>query len=252
MLDMIAAAQVRLGQGGPMVQIPLLTHVVAGMAAITTGYVAMVTAKGGPAHRRYGRWFVYAMLVMGLVGASIATFERKPSSVFGGLTAAYMVTTALLTVRGPTVVSRRVEMGAMLFALATGAIGLVSAISALSHGVRVREGVPVAMSVFMSCVVLACGLGDVRVLMVGGLRGSARLVRHLWRMCFAMFIATGSFFLGQAKVIPKPLRVMPLLAIPALAPLVLMLYWLLRPPVVRAYRRLRLVDSYLLRYRRAH
>jgi len=42
------------------------------------------------------------------------------------------------------------------------------------------------------------------------------------------FIATGSFFLGQAKVIPKPIRIIPLLAILALLPLVLTLYWLAR------------------------
>jgi len=34
------------------------------------------------------------------------------------------------------------------------------------------------------------------------------LARHLWRMCFRLFFATGSLFVGQA--IPTPLRVMPL------------------------------------------
>jgi hypothetical protein len=48
------------------------------------------------------------------------------------------------------------------------------------------------------------------------LQGRHRVVRHLWRVCFAMFIAAASFFLGQAKVFPKPIRIIPLLAIPAL------------------------------------
>ena len=56
-------------------------------------------------------------------------------------------------------------------------------------------------------------------------------------MCFATFIATGSFFLGQAKVFPEPVRIVPLLAIPALAPLVLMLYWLARVAVGRRFSR---------------
>ena len=47
-------------------------------------------------------------------------------------------------------------------------------------------------------------------------------------MCFALFIATGSFFLGQAKVIPQPLRIFPVLTVLALLPLVFMLYWLVR------------------------
>jgi hypothetical protein len=47
-------------------------------------------------------------------------------------------------------------------------------------------------------------------------------------MTFALFIAAMSFFLGQAKVIPKPIRIGPLLAIPPLAALVVMIWWLWR------------------------
>jgi membrane protein DedA with SNARE-associated domain len=53
-------------------------------------------------------------------------------------------------------------------------------------------------------------------------------------MCFALFVASGSFFLGQADEIPEPLRSYPLLAIPAFLPLVVLLYWLWR---VRRRRR---------------
>ena len=47
-------------------------------------------------------------------------------------------------------------------------------------------------------------------------------------MGFAMWIATASFFLGQAKFFPEPIRKSGLLAIPVLLVLVVMLYWLLR------------------------
>jgi peptidoglycan/LPS O-acetylase OafA/YrhL len=70
--------------------------------------------------------------------------------------------------------------------------------------------------------------GDVRVLRTGARAGRARLARHLWRMTFALFIAAMSFFLGQAKVIPAPIRIGPLLALPPLAALVTMLWWLRR------------------------
>jgi len=53
-------------------------------------------------------------------------------------------------------------------------------------------------------------------------------VRHLWRMCFALFIATGSFFLGQAKVFPEELRIFPILAAPVLLVLLAMVYWWVR------------------------
>ena len=47
-------------------------------------------------------------------------------------------------------------------------------------------------------------------------------------MCFALWIATASFFLGQADEFPEALRIMPLLCTPVLLVLLLMFYWLAR------------------------
>ena len=79
-------------------------------------------------------------------------------------------------------------------------------------------------------------IGDVRVLRSGPLQGVSRLARHLWRMCFALFIAALSFFIGQSDEFLEALRIMPLLALPVLTVLATMFYWLWR---VRVRRRLR-------------
>ncbi len=47
-------------------------------------------------------------------------------------------------------------------------------------------------------------------------------------MCFALWIATASFFLGQAKMIPAPLRIKPMLALPVLLVLGMVFYWMVR------------------------
>ena len=47
-------------------------------------------------------------------------------------------------------------------------------------------------------------------------------------MSFALFIAALSFFIGQAKVIPEPIRIPGLLAVPVLAVLFTMFYWMWR------------------------
>lgn len=60
-----------------------------------------------------------------------------------------------------------------------------------------------------------------------------RIRRHLWRMCAAMFIGTGSLFLGQPKIFPEGLRGSPILWILAFAPLAAMAFWLIR---IRAHR----------------
>ena len=77
-------------------------------------------------------------------------------------------------------------------------------------------------------VMLLASFGDLRAIRAGGLQGSRRLARHLWRMCFALFIATGSFFLGQMKFIPEPMRIVPLLLVLAFAPIPFLLYWMWR------------------------
>jgi hypothetical protein len=46
-------------------------------------------------------------------------------------------------------------------------------------------------------------------------------------MCYGLFIATGSFFLGQQQVFPAFLRGSPFLTLPALLPLHLLIYGLL-------------------------
>jgi hypothetical protein len=76
-------------------------------------------------------------------------------------------------------------------------------------------------------VALLAGVGDLRMIRAGGLHGTARLKRHLWRMSTALFIAAASFFLGPVRRIPEPLRIPALRLIP-LVVLVTMVYWLWR------------------------
>jgi hypothetical protein len=55
-------------------------------------------------------------------------------------------------------------------------------------------------------------------------------------MCWSLWIAAGSFFFGQAKVIPKPIRIPALLALPVLLIFVVMFYWLWRVRIRRSFR----------------
>jgi hypothetical protein len=60
-------------------------------------------------------------------------------------------------------------------------------------------------------------------------RGGPRLARHLWRTCFALFIAAGSFFSIRervAKILPEPFATAPMRALPILLLFGAMFYWL--------------------------
>jgi uncharacterized membrane protein len=232
----LVAGRVGLTSGPLPLRMMLLVHIVAGGLGIVAGFVALYAAKGATLHRKSGMLFVYAMVTMSVLAAVIAAFEGVETSVTGGLLTAYLVVTALTTVRPPGAGWRWLAPGGMLVALAVGLANVTWGLEALASGERMRQGVPTPMFFIFGAVALSAGLSDVRILRSGGLQGAARLARHLWRMCFAVFIAAASFFLGQADKFPEPLRIPALLAIPVLTPLLAMLYWLWRVRIKKTFR----------------
>jgi len=96
------------------------------------------------------------------------------------------------------------------------------------------------MFFFLGSVALLSAAGDVRMLVRGGVFGAHRIVRHLWRMCFGLFIATGSFFIGQPQVFPAFIRKTNLLLVLGILPLILMIFWLIRVRFTNAYKRMSL------------
>jgi uncharacterized membrane protein len=207
----------------------LLIHIVAGLAAIVAGAIALSVTKGGTLHRKAGLVFVATIVVMGLLGAGIAATKLHISfqkfNVMAGIFTAYLVTTALLTVRAHP--GRRWMDFAALAVVA--AIAIFSAgMAAIGLTAAKVAWFPTIPAIVFGTVALLSAIGDIRMLRAGGLTGKHRIVRHLWRMCVAMFIATGSFFMGQAKVFPEELRVLPVLAIPMFAVLATMIFWWIR------------------------
>lgn len=210
----------------------LAFHIAAGMIGLLVGFVALAAAKGRTVHRRTGIAFVSAMVAMGLSAAVLG-------NVTGGLLATYLVVTGLTTVHPPRPSLRWIEPAGAALAVAVGSVTISRGAATVAAGAFVREGVPVPMLFFMGSVALAAGLADAWLLLRGVVpAGRSRLVRHLWRMCFALFIASGSFFLGQADQIPARLRVYPVLALLALLPLLAMGWWVWRLRMPRTLARL--------------
>jgi hypothetical protein len=215
----------------------LLVHIVAGGLGLISGFVALYAAKGATLHRKSGMVFVYTMLTMCTAGLVMEVTRGVAPAVNipAALLTAYLVTTALITVRPPVPGGRWLDAGAMLVALAVGLISLTFGFEAVANG-GTRKGMP-AFPFFMFGVVgTLASVSDFRMMRAGRPQGASRLARHLWRMCFALFIAALSFFIGQADELPEPLRIYPLLALPVLTVLVTMLYWLWRVRIRRTVR----------------
>jgi hypothetical protein len=116
-------------------------------------------------------------------------------------------------------------------AVAAFAIGLTS----LGFGLSLlREGASPMLFMF-GAVALSCAAADVRRIRSAAIFASTRLTRHLWRMSFALWIASASFFLGQAhKFFPAPLQSPLVIATPVIVPLAVMFYWLWRVRVKKS------------------
>ena len=203
-------------------------HVLAGLSALLAGAVALYALKGGRLHRRSGLVFVYAMLVMASTGTLMSIVHLNAGNVIAGVLTCYLVLTALITVRRPTPEFHRIDAIAM-FAASTVVLGAAAmGVAALASADGKMQGIPPTVYFVFGFIALLATIGDVRVMRGWRTRGSFRIARHLWRMCFAMFIATASFFLGPSRRLPPFLRHSPLRPIPVLLVLLLMFYWLAR------------------------
>jgi hypothetical protein len=204
-------------------------HIVAGGLAILLGAIALLASKGLTLHRRAGLLFVYAMLTMGISGSLLALRQSLTNAnVLGGFMSAYFVVTALTTVRPPSAWTRRLNYGALAVAVALALFEIALGVKALASPRLAIDGVPFFMLFFLATITTAAAAGDVRVIRSGAPRGGPRLARHLWRMCFALFIAAGSFFSIRArvaKILPEPLTTAPMRALPILLVFVAMFYW---------------------------
>ena len=125
--------------------------------------------------------------------------------MFAGFVVAYFVGTALVTVRPVSPWTRRIHAVALVAAVGFALAEVTSGVEAWNSPRHVRNGVPSVMIFFFATIFILAAAGDLRVLRFGVPRGGPRLARHLWRMCFALFIAAGSFFSIRervAKILP--------------------------------------------------
>ncbi len=204
-------------------------HIIAGLLALASGATALFATKGAWLHRRAGMIFVAAMLVMTSSAVVMAAFLRPNRvNVVAGMLTFYLVCTAVLTVRRTVEQARGALTGFMLLALIGSAYAFSLSIEGLRSANGIVDQVPWQALIMFGTVGLVGAVLDARLLWARRIEGAHRLARHLWRMCYALWIAVMSFFLGQAKFFPAPIRKSGVLVIPVVLVLLMMLFWLAR------------------------
>jgi hypothetical protein len=212
----------------------LILHILGGTLGLIAGTIAMIARKGGQLHRRSGNIFTLAMLTLATSGFWLAILKSQISNVIAAVLTFYLIGSAWLAGR------RRDGTGlldwiGLFLCLASAAGVLTLGVRAVYSSSGTDNGAPAVMSFLFGGILLLAAAGDTRVLAHGGISGRPRIVRHLWRMCVGLFIATGSFFLGQPQVFPAALRGSIYLIVPAVLPLPLLIFWLIRVRFRNAY-----------------
>nr|MDQ4088123.1 hypothetical protein [Pseudomonadota bacterium] len=191
--------------------------------------------KGSRLHASAGTGFALAMLVLGVTATILARLKGDSGLGMGGMLTCYFVATSWVTARRRDGTTGPFEIVACAFAFGAAATTAWVGLTATAPPTPVGNGPLFALA----AVCLLAGLLDLNVILRRKLSPAQRIARHLWRMCFAFFIATGSFFLGQQDVMPEAVRGSPVLFLLAFAPFALMAFWLVRirfPKMIARWR----------------
>lgn len=226
----------------------LAIHIGGGILGLTSGAAAVSFRKGSPRHVLAGKIFVFSMLIMALGAIYLATLKHQPGNIGGGIFTFYLILTAWLTARRADGQTSKFDWLALLIPLVLGITTYISGVEKLRSPLPPSDGVPTGMSFFMGSVMMLAAAGDLRMLVHRGVLGVRRIPRHLWRMCFGWFIATGSFFLGPTN---RPLRLLSsmglrqqffrelfrqeVLLLLSILPLLILIFWVVRLRFIGAH-----------------
>jgi uncharacterized membrane protein len=212
----------------------LVLHIGGGTMGMISGGVAMFARKGGRLHRVAGTVFFVSMLFMTGIAAIVAPMlpEARWTNTTAAVFTLYLVVTAWATVRRRAGEIGRFERAVVAVPLGIAAMGLALVPYGAARGQMDSFG-----TVYIFAVICALAAAfDLRMIRRGGIAGTDRVVRHLWRMGAALFVATGSFFFGQADNIPAAIRETAIPTVLGVAPLVLMAFWWIRTRLPRRPR----------------
>jgi hypothetical protein len=148
-----------------------------------------------------------------------------------------LVATAWVTARRGELATNIFDWGALLVALGAVSTAATFAFEAATSPTGLSHDYPASTYAFLGSIALIATIGDVRMLVRHGITGSQRIARHLWRMCFALFIASSSVFLARAQIFPAFMRTTGTLYILTILPIILMIYWLIRVRFAKKWRR---------------
>ena len=206
----------------------LYLHIGGGIIGLVMGSLAIASRKGGTVHRAAGNVFFGAMVVTYLIGAGVAPFlaEGQRPNFVAGVLALYLLITGWRTARRGDTEAGRAEILGLTIAITIAGLGFYFMYLGANSPTGTVDGSPPQAFFVFALAGSAAAAGDLNLILRRRISGAARIARHLWRMCFSLFIASGSLFLGQPQVFPDWFNATPMPFFFAFGPLVAMVIWL--------------------------
>jgi hypothetical protein len=222
----------------------LVLHIIGGTLGVLSGFVAVFLRKGSRRHALTGNVFVISMLVLSLSGLILAIMRSQPGNILGGAFTFCLVATAWMTAHRGDGRPSIFDWAGLLACLAIGAFEVTFGVEAAMSATGLKFDYPPGPFFFFGFVALLAATGDIRMIVRGGISGPQRVARHLWRMCFALFVASASIFLARAHLFPAIFRKTGALYFLTFLPLGLMIFWSLRVRFANAFKRMAIARTY--------
>lgn len=223
----------------------LVVHIIGGTVGMLSGFVTVFLRKGSRQHNIVGRVFVVSMLCMAAAGTYLAVLKSQPGNILGGMMTFYLVATAWMTAqlkpgeRSPWIF----DWSALAIVISVAATETTLGVEAAMSPTGLKYGGPPFLYFVTAAIALLATAGDIRLMVRGGISGVPRLARHLWRMCFALFVASGSIFLARAHLFPAFMRKTGMLFALSFLPLALLVFWVIRVRTAKAYKAMRVAST---------
>lgn len=199
-----------------------LIHLPTGSVAILAALAALYYPKGSAKHKKAGRIFMIAMVIMLVSGGIAGALKGSLEDVFLAALVLYSVFTAWLAVRDRQPVIKNLECLALVYIVIFG----LAALSINPQWEMVREP---GVYTFDAIMALMFAAGDMRNIKLKGMNQTYRLARHIWRISFSLVWAALAFSDKIIKMLDSTIEQMPhMVVIPASLVLGIMSYWLFR------------------------
>jgi hypothetical protein len=216
----------------------LLLHICGGTVGVLSGGVAATFRKGSRRHSVAGLVFVVSMLTLAGSGVYMAVLKSQSGNILGGTLTFYLVATAWMAARHSDGRTPVFDWAALLVVLAVAAVEVTFGIEAAMSPTGMKYDYPPWPYFLFGFIATLAAIGDVRLMVGKGIFGAQRVARHLWRMCFAWFIASASIFMARPQLFPAFMRRTGMLYMLTFLPIVLLIFWMIRVRFKNVYGRI--------------